>query len=81
VQPGRLHFLSVLRKVVDMVHRKTHLGDSPGGRPMHHLMINLPVVGTLGVVAQLAGSLARLPIVAGARLLEMCLYDGSNNRG
>ena len=37
---------------------------------MHHLMMNLPVVGTLGVVALLAGPLARLPIVAGAWLLE-----------
>jgi hypothetical protein len=48
---------------------------------MHHLMMNLPVVGSLGVLALLAGPLARLPIVAGAWLLEMCLYDGSNNRG
>jgi hypothetical protein len=48
---------------------------------MHHLMMNLPVVGSLGVLALLAGPLARLPIVAGAWLLEMCLYDSSNNRG
>ncbi len=46
---------------------------------MHHLMINLPVVETLGVVAPLTGPLARLPIVAGAWLLERCLYDGRNN--
>ena len=45
------------------------------------LMINLPVVGTLGVVALLAGPLARLPIVAGAWVVERCLYDGRNNRG
>jgi hypothetical protein len=37
---------------------------------MHHLMTNLPVVGTLGVVALLAGPLARLPIDLGAWLLE-----------
>ena len=36
----------------------------------HHLMSDLPVVGTLGVVALLAGPLARLPIDPGARLLE-----------
>ena len=46
---------------------------------MHQLMMNLPVVGTLGVVALLAGPLARLPIVAGAWLLERCLYDGRWN--
>jgi hypothetical protein len=38
---------------------------------MHHLMMNLPVLGTLGVVALLAGPLARLPIDLGAWLLEM----------
>ena len=59
---------------------------------MHHLMMNLPVVGTLGVVALLVGPLARLPIDAGAWVLEGCLYagawvlerclhDGRNNRG
>ena len=37
---------------------------------MHDLMMNLPVVGTLGVVALLAGPLARLPIVVGAWLME-----------
>jgi len=38
---------------------------------MYHLMRNLPVFGTLGVVALLAGPLARLPIDLGAWLLEM----------
>jgi hypothetical protein len=42
---------------------------------MHHLMMNLPTVGTLGIVALLVGPLARLPIVLGAWLLE-CLFDG-----
>jgi hypothetical protein len=38
---------------------------------MYHLMMNLPVFGTLGVVALLAGPLARLPIDLGAWLLEL----------
>jgi hypothetical protein len=38
---------------------------------MHHLMINLPVIGTLGVAAMLAGPVARLPIDLGAWVLEM----------
>ena len=38
---------------------------------MYHLMDNLPVFGTLGVVALLAGPLARLPIDLGAWFLEM----------
>jgi hypothetical protein len=37
---------------------------------MCHLLRNLPVLGTLGVVAVLAGPLARLPIDLGAWLLE-----------
>jgi hypothetical protein len=37
---------------------------------MYHLMNNLPEFGTLGVVALLAGPLARLPIDLGAWLLE-----------
>jgi hypothetical protein len=37
---------------------------------MHHLMMNLPIVGTLGVVALLVGPLARVPIDLGAWLLE-----------
>src|SRR4029077_19905583 len=36
-----------------------------------HLMTNLPVFGTLGVVALLAGPLARLPIDLGAWFLEI----------
>ena len=38
---------------------------------MYHLMHNLPMFGTLGVVALLAGPLARLPIDLGAWSLEM----------
>jgi hypothetical protein len=38
---------------------------------MYHLMKTLPVYGTLGVVALLAGPLARLPIDLGAWFLEM----------
>ena len=37
---------------------------------MHHLMRNLPVVGTLGVAAILVGGLPRLLIDMGASLLE-----------
>jgi hypothetical protein len=37
---------------------------------MYHPMRNLPVVGTLGVTALLAGPRARLPIDLGAWLLE-----------
>jgi hypothetical protein len=38
---------------------------------MYHLINNLPVLGTLGMVALLTGPLARLPIDIGAWLLEM----------
>ena len=38
---------------------------------MHHLLNNLPVLGTLGMAAMLVGPLARLPIDLGAWLLEM----------
>jgi hypothetical protein len=38
---------------------------------MHHLMNNLPVLGTLGIAAMLVGPLARLPIDLGAWLLDM----------
>jgi hypothetical protein len=38
---------------------------------MYHLMNNLPVLGTLGMVALLAGPLARLPIDLGAWLLDL----------
>ena len=37
---------------------------------MHNLMFNLPVVGTLGLAALVAGPLARLPIDLGAWLLQ-----------
>ena len=37
---------------------------------MHHLMMNLPVLGTFGVAAVLVGPLARVPIDLGAWLLE-----------
>jgi hypothetical protein len=37
---------------------------------MHHLLNNLPVLGTLGMVAMLAGPLARLPIDLGAWFLD-----------
>jgi hypothetical protein len=37
---------------------------------MHHLLRNLPVIGTLGVVALIVGPLACLPIEVGAWLLE-----------
>jgi hypothetical protein len=37
---------------------------------MYHLMHDLPVLGTLGVVAVLTGPLARLPIDLGAWLLD-----------
>jgi hypothetical protein len=37
---------------------------------VYHLMRNLPVFGTLGVVALLVGPLARVPIDLGAWLLE-----------
>jgi hypothetical protein len=40
---------------------------------MHRLLIDLPVLGTLGVAAVLTGPLARLPIDVGAWLLERCL--------
>ena len=37
---------------------------------MYHLMHNLPVLGTLGMAALLAGPLVRLPIDLGAWLLD-----------
>jgi hypothetical protein len=40
---------------------------------MHHLLLRLPVLGTLGVAAVLTGPLARLPIDLGAWLLERLL--------
>ena len=50
---------------------ETHRGTHRELRTMYHLMRNLPVVGTLGVVAMLAGPLARLPIDLGAWLLDL----------
>jgi hypothetical protein len=44
---------------------------------MHHLMMNLPIFGTLGVVALLAGPLAELVIVSGAWVLERLLNAGA----
>jgi len=41
---------------------------------MHDLLTHLPVVGTCGVVALLAGPLALLPINLGAWLLEWLCY-------
>jgi hypothetical protein len=38
---------------------------------LYHLMNNLPVIGTLGMVDLLAGPLARLPINLGAWFLEI----------
>jgi hypothetical protein len=37
---------------------------------MHHLINNLPVLGTLGMVAMMTGPLARVPIDLGAWLLD-----------
>ena len=37
---------------------------------MHNLMMNLPVLGTIGVAALLVGPLARVAIDLGAWLLE-----------
>ena len=51
---------------------------------MYHLMNNLPVIGTLGVVALLAGPLARLPIDLGfteldqGSLIVEVLFDAGN---
>jgi hypothetical protein len=38
---------------------------------MYHLMNNLPMIGTMGLVAVLVGPLARVPIDLGAWLLDM----------
>jgi hypothetical protein len=46
-------------------------GDLAESRTMHHLMMNLPVAGTLGIAALLAGPLARLPIDLGAWMLDL----------
>ena len=44
-------------------------------RTLHHLMMNLPRIGTLAIVSLLAGPLARLPIDLGAWLLVRW-FDG-----
>ena len=44
---------------------------------MHHLLMNLPVLGTLGIAASLAGPVASLSIDAGAWVLEKCVYAGA----
>jgi hypothetical protein len=58
---------------------------------MYHLLMNLPVFATLGVIAVLAGPLAELSINSGAwvlersvsagvRVLVRCVHDRRNNR-
>jgi hypothetical protein len=44
---------------------------------MHHLLMNLPVLGTIGVAATLAGPVASLSIDVGAWVLERCVYAGA----
>jgi hypothetical protein len=72
--PEYPHFLSVLiseaEKAADHGSRMgMYRGAQREMRIMHHLMMNLPTVGTLGIVALMAGPLARLPINLGAWLL------------
>ena len=45
--------------------RRKHTTETHRETTMHHLMMNLPVAGPLGVAALLAGPLARLPIDLG----------------
>ena len=42
-------------------------------------MMNLPVAGTLGIAALLAGPLARMPIDLGAWMLERLLAGRGNS--
>ena len=44
---------------------------------MYHLLMNLPVFATLGVISVLVGPLAELSIDAGAWVLEKCVYAGA----
>jgi hypothetical protein len=44
---------------------------------MYHLLMNLPVFATLGVVAVLVGPLAQLSIVSGAWVLERSVNGGA----
>jgi hypothetical protein len=39
---------------------------------MHNLMMNLPVLGTIGMAAMMVGPLARVPIDLGAWMLYRC---------
>jgi hypothetical protein len=48
---------------------------------MYHLLMNLPVFATLGVVSVLVGPLAELSIDAGAWVLERCVYAGARVLG
>ncbi len=43
---------------------------------MYHLLMNLPVIGTLGFVAMLAGPIANLSLVSGAWALERLVDAG-----
>jgi len=44
---------------------------------MYHLLMNLPIVGTLGFVAMLAGPIANLSLVSGAWALEKFVDGGA----
>ena len=44
---------------------------------MHHLMMNLPVFATLGVVSLLVGPIADLSIMSGAWVLERSVNAGA----
>jgi len=44
---------------------------------MYHLLMNLPVFATLGVVAMLVGPFAQLSIISGAWLLERSVDGGA----
>ena len=44
---------------------------------MYHLLMTLPVLGTLGFVSMLAGPLAELSINSGAWVLERSLNVGA----
>ena len=57
----------------DVTHHEGRVRSSP----LHNLMTHLPVFGTLAMAALLTGPLARLPIDAGAWILERCLTGAS----
>jgi len=46
---------------------------------MNHLLVNLPVIGSLAMMALIAGPLARLPIDAGAWLLDRWLSERTSS--